>query len=51
MAETVSYVRRDFLPPLEAPSSDKTAWGWARRNLFASVTDWRSQSSSGSWCR
>ena len=39
MAETVSYVRRDFLPPLEAPSSDKTAWGWARRNLFASVTD------------
>jgi general L-amino acid transport system permease protein len=37
MAEDIVYVRKQFLPALAAPESDKTAWGWARRNLFASV--------------
>lgn len=39
MTESISYVRKQFLPALQAPINEKTAWGWARRNLFASVTD------------
>jgi general L-amino acid transport system permease protein len=39
MAENIAYVRTQFLAPLKAPMSDKTAWGWARRNLFASIKD------------
>ena len=39
MAENIAYVRKQFLPAIQAPMSDKTALGWARRNLFASVKD------------
>jgi general L-amino acid transport system permease protein len=39
MAENIAYVRTQFLPAAQAPISDKTALGWARRNLFASVKD------------
>lgn len=35
----ISYVRQDFVPPEKAPISDSTVIGWARKNLFASVTD------------
>jgi general L-amino acid transport system permease protein len=35
----ISYVRQDFVPPEKAPLSDSTVIGWARKNLFASVTD------------
>ncbi|MDO6964016.1 amino acid ABC transporter permease [Rhizobium alvei] len=39
MADDISYVRKDFLPALAAPTNDKSAIGWVRRNLFASVKD------------
>jgi general L-amino acid transport system permease protein len=39
MAEDVAYVRKQFLPALKAPLSDKTVIGWVRRNLFASLGD------------
>jgi len=35
----ISYVRQQFLAPEKAPLSDSTVIGWARKNLFASVTD------------
>jgi general L-amino acid transport system permease protein len=35
----ISYVRREFIAPEKAPLSDSTVIGWARKNLFASVTD------------
>ncbi|CAN7343924.1 amino acid ABC transporter permease [Rhizobium sp. LjRoot254] len=35
----ISYVRHEFVPPEKAPLSDSTVIGWARKNLFASVTD------------
>ncbi|MGO4436861.1 amino acid ABC transporter permease [Rhizobium sp. RAF56] len=39
MEENIAFVRTQFLPADEAPTNDKSAWGWARRNLFASVGD------------
>ncbi|MDB5555082.1 MAG: amino transporter, permease, region, His/Glu/Gln/Arg/opine family domain protein [Rhizobium sp.] len=35
----ISYVRQEFVAPEKAPLSDSTVIGWARKNLFASVTD------------
>ena len=35
----ISYVRHEFVAPEKAPLSDSTVIGWARTNLFASVTD------------
>lgn len=35
----ISYVRHQFVAPEKAPLSDSTVIGWARKNLFASVTD------------
>src|SRR5688500_17155577 len=34
----ISYVRHQFIAPAKAPLSDSTVIGWARKNLFASVT-------------
>jgi len=39
MADKLAYLRETFLQPLPPPTSDNTAIGWLRRNLFASVTD------------
>lgn len=39
MAESISYVRHEFVAPEKAPLSDSTAIGWLRKNLFSSVTD------------
>lgn len=39
MADNVNYVRDHFLPAEKPPISDKSAFGWMRKNLFASVTD------------
>jgi general L-amino acid transport system permease protein len=39
MADNIAYVRTQFLPAIQAPMSDRTALGWARRNLFASIKD------------
>lgn len=39
MAEEIAYLRKQFLAPLKAPTNDNSVWGWARRNLFASVKD------------
>jgi general L-amino acid transport system permease protein len=39
MTENVAYVRHTFLPQAPPPTSANSALGWARRNLFASVTD------------
>jgi len=39
MAENIAYVRKQFLPAALAPLSDRSAFGWARRNLFASIKD------------
>jgi general L-amino acid transport system permease protein len=39
MAESITYVREDFLEPEKAPLSDSSAIGWIRKNLFASVKD------------
>ncbi len=30
-----SFVRHDFIQPEKPPISDATAFGWLRRNLFA----------------
>ncbi|UVC11153.1 amino acid ABC transporter permease [Rhizobium sp. TH2] len=35
----ISYVRHQFVAPEKAPLSESTVIGWARKNLFASVTD------------
>ncbi|RYC17412.1 amino acid ABC transporter permease [Ciceribacter ferrooxidans] len=35
----VSYLRQEFLAPRPAPLSDRSAIGWARKNLFASPLD------------
>ena len=35
----VSYLRQEFLAPRPAPLSDRSAFGWARKNLFASPLD------------
>jgi general L-amino acid transport system permease protein len=35
----ISYVRHEFIAPEKAPLSDSTVIGWARKNLFASITD------------
>jgi general L-amino acid transport system permease protein len=39
MAENIAFVRREVLPAAKAPTNDKSAWGWARRNLFATPKD------------
>ncbi|MGQ3296351.1 MAG: amino acid ABC transporter permease, partial [Shinella sp.] len=39
MAESITYVREDFLEPEKAPLSDSSVIGWIRTNLFASVKD------------
>ncbi len=39
MSKDISYLRREFLPALPAPVSDKTAVGWIRKNLFATPLD------------
>jgi general L-amino acid transport system permease protein len=39
MAENVAYVRQTFLPQAPPPTNANSALAWARRNLFASVTD------------
>lgn len=39
MAENIAYVRTQAIAAQSAPTNDKTAWGWARRNLFASIKD------------
>jgi general L-amino acid transport system permease protein len=39
MSKDISYLRQEFLPPLAAPLSDKTAAGWIRKNLFATPLD------------
>ncbi|MBL0372972.1 amino acid ABC transporter permease [Rhizobium sp. KVB221] len=39
MTENITYVRKQFLPPIQPPTNDSSAWGWARRNLFASISD------------
>jgi general L-amino acid transport system permease protein len=39
MAQDIAYVRQTFLPQAPPPTSANSAWAWARRNLFASVTD------------
>lgn len=35
----VSYLRQEFLAPRPAPLSDRSAFGWARKNLFATPLD------------
>ncbi|MCO6178144.1 amino acid ABC transporter permease [Ciceribacter sp. RN22] len=35
----VSYLRQEFLAPQPAPLSDRSAFGWARKNLFATPLD------------
>ena len=35
MAEQTAYIRRDFLPQEKPPTSDASAFGWMRKNLFA----------------
>jgi general L-amino acid transport system permease protein len=39
MADNIAFVRTQFLPAVQAPTYDRSAWGWARRHLFASPTD------------
>ncbi|HEV7246801.1 MAG TPA: amino acid ABC transporter permease [Shinella sp.] len=39
MAESITYVRSQFLEPEKAPMSDSSAIGWVRKNLFASWKD------------
>jgi general L-amino acid transport system permease protein len=39
MVDNVVYVRKQFVPAQKAPTSDSTAIGWARKNLFGSVKD------------
>lgn len=39
MTETITYVRDRFLEQEKPPLSDSTAFGWIRKNLFASVKD------------
>ncbi|WP_439628531.1 amino acid ABC transporter permease [Shinella sp.] len=39
MAESITYVRSQFLEPEKAPMSDSSAIGWIRKNLFASWKD------------
>ncbi|KQR68833.1 amino acid ABC transporter permease [Rhizobium sp. Leaf341] len=39
MAAEIAYVRRDVLPQEKPPSSDTSAFGWLRKNLFATPTD------------
>jgi len=39
MAESINYVRQQFLPAAKAPISDATVIGWLRKNLFGSVKD------------
>lgn len=39
MADSISYVRERFIPAESPPISDATAYGWIRRNLFASWGD------------
>lgn len=39
MAESITYVRSQFLEPEKAPMSDSTAIGWVRKNLFATWKD------------
>jgi general L-amino acid transport system permease protein len=39
MAEDIAYIRDQFIPAGEPPMSDKTVFGWVRRNLFASIKD------------
>jgi general L-amino acid transport system permease protein len=39
MAENVSYVRQTFIAAEKPPLTESTVIGWARKNLFASVTD------------
>jgi general L-amino acid transport system permease protein len=39
MAETIAYVRTQFLAPDKAPLSDNTIFGWIRLNLFSTVKD------------
>jgi general L-amino acid transport system permease protein len=39
MAESIAYVRRQFVPAEKAPLSDATFIGWFRKNLFGSVSD------------
>jgi general L-amino acid transport system permease protein len=39
MSKDLSYLRREFLPALAPPVSDKTAIGWIRKNLFATPLD------------
>lgn len=36
---SVSYVRHEFLPALPAPTSDGSASGWLRKNLFSTPLD------------
>ncbi|HEX5933976.1 MAG TPA: amino acid ABC transporter permease [Pseudorhizobium sp.] len=39
MAESIFFVRDRFIDAERPPTSDATAWGWARKNLFASWSD------------
>ena len=39
MSKEISFLRREFLPALPAPLSDKTVTGWVRKNLFATPLD------------
>lgn len=39
MAENISYVRNVFVPAEKPPLAESTVIGWARKNLFASITD------------
>jgi general L-amino acid transport system permease protein len=39
MAENISYVRQTFIAAEKPPLAESTVIGWARKNLFASVTD------------
>ncbi|WP_377288513.1 amino acid ABC transporter permease [Rhizobium sp. SG2393] len=37
--QNTSFVRRDFIAPAAPPTSDASAFGWVRRNLFATPVD------------
>jgi general L-amino acid transport system permease protein len=39
MTDNVSYVRQTFIAAEKPPLAESTVVGWARKNLFASVTD------------
>ncbi|SER48596.1 amino acid ABC transporter permease [Rhizobium sp. NFR03] len=39
MAKNIAFVRHDFIAPEKPPTTDSSAVGWLRKNMFATPTD------------